>query len=69
MSIISSVLHDSMLILPVDNNEVINVVKSLKDTCAGHDGIIAKALKITCNSYIEPLCHVLNLKLDSFQSN
>ena len=48
-SYISSVLHDSVLIKPVDNYEVINVVKSLKQTCAGHDGIIAKVLKITCN--------------------
>ena len=62
-SYISSVLLDSMLILPVDNNEVINVVKSLKEICAGHDGIIAKVLKITCNSFVEPLCHVLNLSL------
>ena len=62
-SYISSVLHHSMLILPVDNNEIINVVKSLKETCAGHDGIIAKVLKITYNSFVEPLCHVLNLSL------
>lgn len=53
----------SIVIQPVTQDEVINIIRSLKDSSAGYDSILANIVKKTFHLYISPLTHVLNLSL------
>lgn len=50
-----------MVVNSVDESEVIKIVKTLKNTSTGWDGIHSKVLKQTLPFIVKPLTHVLNL--------
>ena len=53
----------SMVLLPTENNEVISIIKNLKDNSPGWDAVAAKVVKASYSSFIEPLTHILNLSI------
>ena len=55
-------LH-SMLIQPVTENEVENIIKSLKVSSAGWDLVSACVVKKSYNFVLSPLTHVMNLSI------
>ena len=52
-----------ILLSPVDENEIIKVIKNLKDSSAGWDDINASLFKLSINSVITPFTHICNLSL------
>ena len=53
----------SMVLLPTENNEVISIIKNLKNNSPGWDAVAAKVVKASYSSFIEPLTHILNLSI------
>ena len=57
---------DSMVMYPVDDLEIENIIHNLKDKCAvGYDGIPASVVKATKNSITPILVHIFNLCLSA----
>ena len=56
---------ESMVIEPVAQEEVKQIIKNLKDGGSGWDSICSKVVKNTYNSFIVPLTHIMNLSLVS----
>ena len=54
---------DSMYMTSVVEEEVINIIKGLKDSSSGWDDVSCKVLKATFDAFISPLVHVLNLSI------
>ena len=50
----------SMAIMPIIQNDVINVIRNLKASSPGWDQISAVVVKATYPCFIEPLTHILN---------
>ena len=63
ISYIPEINSHSMLVTPVDCDEVTRIIKTLKNTSAGCDEIHSKVVKATFQYYLEPLTHVLNSSL------
>ena len=58
----NTVPSSSMFLFPIDEDEIISLVKSLKNNVApGIDGITNKTLKIIAEQIAKPLTHVFNL--------
>ena len=55
-------LH-TIVLESASEEEVCRIIRSLKESCAGHDGIHAKVVKQTYRSFITPLTHIINLSL------
>ena len=55
--------QSSMFVNPTCSNEVKNIIMALKDSSPGYDGIKSNILKVTCNSFIAPLTHTINVSL------
>lgn len=56
----------SIYLQPVTENEVINVIRSLKNTnSVGPDGISTKVIKTCCDELVSPLVHMINVILAS----
>ena len=53
----------SMVLLPTENNEVISIIKNLKNNSPGWDAVAAKVVKASYSSFIEPLTHILNISI------
>ena len=53
----------SMAIMPIIKNDVIDIIKNLKVSSPGWDSISAVVVKTTYPCFIEPLTHILNLSL------
>ena len=49
-----------MLILYIEENEVITIINSLKNTIPGCDGIPITLVKRVINSYIQPFTLLIN---------
>ena len=60
--ILNSVTED-MLLTPVIEDEIGNIIKSLKDSSSGWDDISARVVKTTHTTFIKPLTHIMNLSL------
>ena len=54
---------NSMAVLLVNESEVIDVIKNLKNSSPGWDSIAAKVVKATYPHFIEPLTHIMNLSI------
>ena len=52
-----------MFVNQVTSNEVVNIIKSLKNSSAGWDGIHAKVVEPTVNAHLSVLIHLFNLSL------
>ena len=50
-----------MFLTPVTEEEIINIISSLKNSSAGWDEISAQIIKSTVHLFISPLTHVCNL--------
>ena len=55
-------LH-SMFVEPVVEDEVASIIKSLKISSAGWNSISACVVKKTCDAFLTPLTHVMNLSV------
>ena len=56
-------LTESIYLDPVSENEIGQLIKSLKDTAAGFDDLNAMCLKISSQFLVKPLTHICNLSL------
>ena len=54
---------NSIVIDEVVSKEVTTIIKNLKEGSSGWDGVSASILKATCDSFIRPLTHVLNISI------
>ena len=54
---------NSMAVLPVNESDVIDIIKNLKNSSPGWDSIAAKVVKATYPHFIEPLTHIMNLSI------
>ena len=53
----------SMAIMPIIKNDVIDIIKNLKVSSPGWDSISADVVKATYPCFIEPLTHILILSV------
>ena len=56
-------MENSIFLSRVDEEEVIKIIDSLKNSAPGYDGITASILKLCKNIIIGPLVHLCNLSL------
>ena len=63
LSYLGNRLTESIYLAPVNENEIGQLIKSLKDTAAGFDDINAMCLKISSQFLVKPLTHICNLSL------
>ena len=56
-------LIESIYLEPVTENEIITLIKALKDTATGFDNMNSTSLKISSETLIKPLTHICNLSL------
>ena len=54
---------NSIYLMPVSSDEIYKIVRSLKDSAAGYDGISATLIKNSLSSINEILCHLCNISL------
>ena len=61
---INNLFHKTIFLHSVDNNEILKITKSLKNSYAtGHDEISTNLLKKIIKPILTPLCHIFNLSL------
>ena len=53
----------SMAVIPASQNEIITIIKNLKQSSPGWDDISSSIVKHTCHYVIEPLMHASNLSI------
>ena len=53
----------SIFLKPVDTNEVIKIISSLKDGAPGADNVSASSLKLVINDIADPITHICKLSL------
>ena len=63
LSYLGNRLTESIYLDPVSENEIGQLIKSLKDTAAGFDDLNAMCLKISPQFLVKPLTHICNLSL------
>ena len=56
-------LTESIYLAPVNENEIGQLIKSLKDTTAGFDDLNSMCLKISSRFLLKPLTHICNLSI------
>ena len=56
---------DSIVLLPVDPNEMISIIKNLKNNSPGWDAVSAEVVKASYSSFLEPLMHILNISISN----
>ena len=56
-------ISQSMAIMPIIKNDVIDIIKNQKVSSPGWDSISAVVVKATYSCFIEPLTHILNLSV------
>ena len=47
----------------VDESEIINICKNMKDCSSGWDQILPKVVKSTYQNFVVPIRHVMNLSI------
>ena len=63
LSYLGNRLTESIYLAPVSENEIGQLIKSLKDTAAGFDDLNAMCLKISSQFLVKPLTHICNFSL------
>ena len=63
LSYLGNRFTESIYLAPVSENEIGQLMKSLKDTAAGFDDLNAMCLKISSQFLVKPLTHICNLSL------
>ena len=58
------IIH-SMVLEPVVEEEIEKNVRNLKEGSAGWDAVSAKVVKLTYDSFINPLCHIINMSFNT----
>ena len=53
----------SIILEPVNIDEISKIIKDLREASSGWDDIHAKVVKKTCRYFIQPLTHVCNLSI------
>ena len=56
-------VHQSIFLEPVYHSEIDAIMKDMKNSAPGHDGITLHILKLAMSSIKIPLTHILNLSL------
>ena len=56
-------LNNFIFLSPVNEEEIVKIIKSLNDSAPGHDEIKANILKLSLPYIKEPLTHICNLSL------
>ena len=56
-------LTETIYLAPVNEKEIRQLIKSLKDTAAGFDDLNSMCLKISSQFLVKPLTHISNLSL------
>ena len=56
-------LTESIYLAPVSENEIGQLIKSLKDTTAGFDDLNSMCLKLSSQFLLKPLTHICNLSI------
>ena len=59
----SKSVTESIFIAPVIDEEVVNIIKNLKNGSSGWDDISTRVVTSAKHSFIKPLSHVMNLSL------
>ena len=54
---------NSMVVLPVNLSEIIDIIKNLKHGSPGWDAISANVVKVTYPCFIETLAHIMNISV------
>ena len=63
LSYIKSAVPNSIFVESVDESEIKNICKSMKDCSSGWDQILPKVVKLTYQNFIVPITHVMNLSI------
>ena len=63
LSYLGNRLTESIYLAPVNEKEIGQLIKSLKDTAAGFDDLNSMCLKISSQFLVKPLTHICNLSL------
>ena len=63
LSYLDNRLTESIYLAPVSENEIGQLIKSLKDTTAGFDDLNSMCLKISSQFLLKPLTHICNLSI------
>ena len=63
LSYLGNRLTESIYLAPVSENEIGQLIKSLKDTTAGFDDLNSMCLKISSRFLLKPLTHICNLSI------
>ena len=63
LSYLGSRLTETIYLAPVNEKEIGQLIKSLKDTAAGFDDLNSMCLKISSQFLVKPLTHICNLSL------
>ena len=63
LSYIKLAVPDSIFLESVDESEIINICKNMKDGSSGWDQILPKVVKSTYQNFIVPIAHVMNLSI------
>ena len=63
LSYLGNRLTESIYLAPVNENEIRQLIKSLKDTTAGFDDLNSMCLKISSRFLLKPLTHICNLSI------
>ena len=63
LSYIKSAVPDSIFLESVDESEIINICKNMKDCSSGWDQILPRVVKSTYQNFIVPITHVMNLSI------
>ena len=54
---------NSLYLTPTDADEVLSLLKDMKNSSAGYDGISSITVKYVANELLEPLIHICNISL------
>ena len=63
LSYLGNRLTETIYLAPVNEKEIGQLIKSLKDTAAGFDDLNSTCLKISSQFLVKPLTHICNLSL------
>ena len=66
LSYLGNRLTETMYLAPVNENEIGQLIKSLKDTAAGFDDLNSMCLKISSQFFFKPLTNICSLYLSRY---
>ena len=69
LSYLGNRLTETIYLAPVNEKEIGQLIKSLKDTAAGFDDLNSMCPKISSQFLVKPLTHICNLSLKVFFQN